>query len=191
MADTKISALTVSTTPLAGTEVLPIVQGGVTKQVSVANLTAGREVGMLSARYGDRGASSQVKFGQDAPTTLTLFTFDVDGGSNHGTYMIEVQFVAQQAFVVPGFATETRKYIFALRRSGAVLAASTINSEADSSYSVGNINYTMTLTPSVNVVSGTQAQFQVQVASTGLIGIGGFDWAAQAQVLGIFSVAVS
>lgn len=44
MADTKISALTASTTPLAGTEVLPIVQGGVTKQVSVTNLTAGRPV---------------------------------------------------------------------------------------------------------------------------------------------------
>lgn len=42
MADTKISALPASTTPLAGTEVLPIVQSGVTKQVSVANLTAGR-----------------------------------------------------------------------------------------------------------------------------------------------------
>jgi hypothetical protein len=44
MADTKISALPASTTPLAGTEVLPIVQGGVTKQVSVANLTAGRPI---------------------------------------------------------------------------------------------------------------------------------------------------
>lgn len=44
MADTKISALTAATTPLAGTEVLPIVQSGVTKQVSVANLTAGRDV---------------------------------------------------------------------------------------------------------------------------------------------------
>jgi hypothetical protein len=44
MADTKISALTASTTPLAGTEVLPIVQSGVTKKVSVANLTAGRAV---------------------------------------------------------------------------------------------------------------------------------------------------
>lgn len=44
MADTKISALTASTTPLAGTEVLPIVQSGVTKQVSVADLTAGRAV---------------------------------------------------------------------------------------------------------------------------------------------------
>jgi hypothetical protein len=44
MADTKISALTASTTPLAGTEVLPIVQSGVTKQVSVANLTTGRAI---------------------------------------------------------------------------------------------------------------------------------------------------
>ena len=44
MADVKISGLPASTTPLAGTEVLPIVQGGQTRQVSVANLTAGRAV---------------------------------------------------------------------------------------------------------------------------------------------------
>jgi hypothetical protein len=44
MADKKISALPAATTPLAGTEVLPIVQGGTTDQVSVANLTAGRAV---------------------------------------------------------------------------------------------------------------------------------------------------
>ena len=42
MADKKISALTGATTPLAGSEVLPIVQGGSTVKVSVANLTAGR-----------------------------------------------------------------------------------------------------------------------------------------------------
>ena len=48
MADVKISALPASTTPLAGTEVLPIVQGTATKQVSVANLTAGRAVSALS-----------------------------------------------------------------------------------------------------------------------------------------------
>jgi hypothetical protein len=42
MADLKISALPASTTPLAGTEVLPIVQSSATRQVSVANLTAGR-----------------------------------------------------------------------------------------------------------------------------------------------------
>lgn len=44
MADKKISALPAASTPLAGTEVLPIVQGGTTDQVSVANLTAGRAI---------------------------------------------------------------------------------------------------------------------------------------------------
>jgi hypothetical protein len=48
MADTKISALPASSTPLAGTEVLPIVQSSATKQVSVANLTAGRAISAAS-----------------------------------------------------------------------------------------------------------------------------------------------
>ena len=46
MADKKISALTASSTPLAGTEVLPIVQSGSTVKVSVDNLTAGKSVSM-------------------------------------------------------------------------------------------------------------------------------------------------
>lgn len=44
MADLKISQLTGATTPLAGTEVLPIVQSSSTKKVSVADLTAGRAI---------------------------------------------------------------------------------------------------------------------------------------------------
>jgi hypothetical protein len=44
LADVKISGLPASTTPLAGTEVLPIVQGGQTRQVSIANVTAGRPI---------------------------------------------------------------------------------------------------------------------------------------------------
>jgi hypothetical protein len=44
MADKKISALTSATTPLAGTEVLPIVQSGTTVKVAVSDLTAGRAI---------------------------------------------------------------------------------------------------------------------------------------------------
>jgi hypothetical protein len=59
MADVKISGLPASTVPLAGTEVLPIVQGGVTKQVSVNNLTAGKAIEGLSLTLTstDAGAS--------------------------------------------------------------------------------------------------------------------------------------
>jgi hypothetical protein len=48
MSDKKISQLAASTTPLAGSEVLPVVQSGATKQVSVSNLTAGRAVSVGS-----------------------------------------------------------------------------------------------------------------------------------------------
>jgi hypothetical protein len=48
MTNKKISALTAATTPLAGTEVLPIVQSSATTKVSVANLTAGRAVAAQS-----------------------------------------------------------------------------------------------------------------------------------------------
>ena len=51
MADKKISALTAATTPLAGTEVLPIVQGGATVKVSVDNLTTGKPVSMSNLTY--------------------------------------------------------------------------------------------------------------------------------------------
>ena len=52
MADKKISALTGATTPLAGTEVLPIVQSGSTVKVAVSDLTAGRTVSATSVTAG-------------------------------------------------------------------------------------------------------------------------------------------
>ena len=48
MADKKISALTGASTPLAGTEVLPIVQSGATVKVAVSDLTAGRAISATS-----------------------------------------------------------------------------------------------------------------------------------------------
>lgn len=48
MADLKISQLPAATVPLAGTEVLPIVQSGTTVQVSVNNLTTGKAVSAAS-----------------------------------------------------------------------------------------------------------------------------------------------
>ena len=85
MADAKISALSAATTPLAGTEVLPIVQSGATKKVSVADLTAGRDVSVKNLTYtgtltGSTGviaigtnqiykdASGNVGFGTASPT---------------------------------------------------------------------------------------------------------------------------
>lgn len=53
MADLKISQLSGASTPLAGTEVLPIVQSGSTKKVSVADLTLGRAVASAGGTFSD------------------------------------------------------------------------------------------------------------------------------------------
>jgi hypothetical protein len=60
MADKKISALTSATTPLAGTEVLPIVQSGTTVKVAVSDLTAGRAVSASSLTAGGTPPSSGI-----------------------------------------------------------------------------------------------------------------------------------
>jgi hypothetical protein len=60
MADKKISQLTAATTPLAGTEVLPIVQGNSTVKVSAADITAGRAVSATSVSTGTTDVFAQV-----------------------------------------------------------------------------------------------------------------------------------
>jgi len=66
MADLKISALPASTTPLAGTEVVPLVQSSTTKNVSVANLTAGRTVSMSKIISGNTNAATSFTAGTSA-----------------------------------------------------------------------------------------------------------------------------
>jgi hypothetical protein len=73
MADIKISALPAATTPLAGTEVLPIVQGGVTEKVAVDDLTvrnfrANATTGILQVT-GPAAASTRVMTVPDASFT--------------------------------------------------------------------------------------------------------------------------
>ena len=73
MADTKISALTSATTPLAGTEVLPIVQSGATVKVAtndltVRNLRANATTGILQVT-GPAAASTRVVTVPDANFT--------------------------------------------------------------------------------------------------------------------------
>ena len=71
MSNSKISALTASTTPLAGTEVLPIVQSSTTKQVSVANLTAGRAVSALSLTSTNDATVNGATIGRGAGNVAT------------------------------------------------------------------------------------------------------------------------
>jgi hypothetical protein len=102
MADVKISGLPASTTPLAGTEVLPIVQSGVTKKVSVADLTVGRAISatQLTLTTGNlivasgKGIDFSATTGTGTSELLADYeegtftpTWGADGGSPTTTYL--------------------------------------------------------------------------------------------------------
>jgi hypothetical protein len=84
MADKKISALTASTTPLAGTEVLPIVQSGATVKVAVSDLTAGRSVATGALTSSVTGATDKIaQFnGENANNYIAIF----DGSGTSATF---------------------------------------------------------------------------------------------------------
>jgi hypothetical protein len=93
MADTKISALSAASTPLAGTEVLPIVQSGATVKVAVSDLTNGRNV--LASNLGVGGAVvSGYRVSAYGPyyssTGTSNFLGEVAVGLNAGAYKLDV-----------------------------------------------------------------------------------------------------
>ena len=69
MANSKISALTSATTPLAGTETLPIVQGGATVKTTVANITNG---GGYAGSFTTLGSTGNTTLGDASTDTVKL-----------------------------------------------------------------------------------------------------------------------
>ena len=90
MADKKISALTGASTPLTGSEVLPIVQSGSTVKVSIANVTAGRDASALIYRAGlspaDQGGAAAPAGGLFLKNNGTAGANTVVARLSDGTY---------------------------------------------------------------------------------------------------------
>jgi hypothetical protein len=84
MANTKISALTSATTPLAGTEVFPLVQGGVTVKTTIDSITANgfSTAGSITLTGGTANGVTYLN-GSKVLTSGTALVFD---GSTLETY---------------------------------------------------------------------------------------------------------
>lgn len=105
MADAKISALTSATTPLAGTEVLPIVQSGTTVKVSVADLTTGRNVSMLN------GTVTGVQ-------TLQQDTWHLSGDAKERLYYVQNDFTIFKSPTTWEWRNSTNATVAALSATG-------------------------------------------------------------------------
>lgn len=99
MADKKISALTAASTPLAGTEVLPIVQSGSTVKVSVDNLTTGKTV--TGSAF---NSTSGYQF-RGADNTFYEVLRYVGGSNNPGVFAKVVESTKNVYFIGSGSST--------------------------------------------------------------------------------------
>jgi hypothetical protein len=158
MADVKISGLPASTVPLAGTEVLPIVQGGTTKQVSIANVTAGRAIAATSITTDTyKAASSSGGALQNSSGTPQL-QWGAGGGNNLSVDVAININPANAAVAISPTGTGT----VAISPAGALTinptAASTINNTSIGATTASTGRFTSVTATTGNVVIGTSGQ---------------------------------
>ena len=145
MADLKISALTVASTPLAGTEVLPIVQSSTTKQVSVANLTAGRAISatQLTLTTGNVIVASGQGIDFSATPGAAGVTSELFADYEEGTWTPTDGSGAGLTFTASGTYTKVGRQVFFQANINYPVTADA------SGAAIGNLPFT------VNAVSGT------------------------------------
>lgn len=135
MANSKISALTSATTPLAGTETLPIVQGGVTVKTTVANITNG---GGYAGSFTTLASTSSTTLGSASTDTVRVNGYMGVGASPNASFAINVASTAltgatqvgvRTAFTASSAATsDVRGYQAAVNLASAAFTANEVSS---------------------------------------------------------------
>ena len=158
MADVKISGLPASTVPLAGTEVLPIVQSGTTKQVSIANVTAGRDVSALSITTPTYKAANSAGGALQNASGVNQLQWGAGGGNNVSVDVAITINPANAAVAISPTGTGT----VAISPAGALTinptAASTINNTSIGATTASTGRFTSVTATTGNVVIGTSGQ---------------------------------
>jgi hypothetical protein len=164
MPDLKISELPSATTPLAGTEVVPIVQGGTTKKVSVINIG---------------GWTTVIKAADETRTSTTTLTADdtldiaLDASSTYIFRMIvflSAHTTPDSKYDLEYTGTTTSQYIYAANTQ----YGGSVSNTNLSSYTVESIPTSMSL---VGTTSATLTIFLHGVINTNTSGTFRFRWA--------------
>jgi hypothetical protein len=160
MADKKISALTAASTPLAGTEVLPIVQSGATVKVAVSDLTAGRAMAASSLTTATVQASNSggLALKNSGGTTQMLLG---GGGGDNITLSVATNITPANAAVA---ISPTGTGTVAISPAGAL----TVNPTTASTINNTSIGATTALTGRFTNVTATTGSFIVGTSGQGV-----------------------
>lgn len=176
MADKKISALTAAATPLAGTEVLPIVQSGSTVKVSVSDLTAGRAIGATGVVNG-LGAVGAPSYTFTGDTNTGMWSPGADtiafseGGNerlrilNGGNIGVGTSSAAERLTVAGNVQASNAGYGFLGVSSGAVQAQLACNEGGGTVDVRGISNHQM--------IFYTNNTSRMRITAAGDVGVGG------------------
>jgi hypothetical protein len=167
MADKKISALTAAAAPLAGTEVLPIVQSGSTVKVSVSNLTAGRAVSAASITNGLGAVGTpSYTFAGNTNTGMWSPSAGALAFSNGGAESVRVNSAGNV-----GIGTTTPS--FKLQVSGAIAVTPDVNGKLDiGRFSAGFDGGALDFTGGTFGVIQVNNNERMRVTAAGNVGIG-------------------
>lgn len=139
MPDLPISGLPAATTPLAGTEIVPVVQSGTTDRVTVANLTAGRAVAGLS--FTSTGGTVTAS----APIFNGTQTWNSGGVTFTGALINVTDTASASGSLLQDWQIGGSSRAF-LRKDGIFSAAGAIRSTSfDSSFAAGGVRTIMDL----------------------------------------------
>ena len=168
MADVKISNLPASTTPLAGTEVLPIVQSGTTKKTSVESV-------LTSAQ--PSGTANGVLYlnGSKVATSGSAVVFDGTNLSTTGNFEASGSVTATSG-IINANSTSAGLRITQVGTGNALLVEDSVNPDATPTVITGDGNVVVGNDTSLNYSATTQPK--IQVNSTGASGIGLSRWSA-------------
>ena len=172
MANTKISALTAATTPLAGTEVLPIVQSSATVKVAVSDLTAGRSISVSGLTNTGLTASKPVFTDASKVLTSTGVVPVANGGTNASTASI-TSFNNITGYTATG-ATGTTSTNLVFSTSPSVTTPTLVG---DATLSTGNVVIStaakgLTTGSAVSLGFGTNGSTSQMTLNNGFLGLG-------------------
>jgi hypothetical protein len=164
MADVKISGLPASTTPLAGTEVLPIVQSGVTKKVAsddltVKNVRSNATTGILQV-VGPAAAATRVMTTPDANFTAAR----IDAAQS---------FTGDQTLSTGNLVmgTADKGIDFSINSNPAGATSELLNDYEEGTWTPSSVASTVGSITTVGAVSGTYTKVGRQVTVWGSIAI--------------------
>jgi hypothetical protein len=163
MADSKISALPASTTPLAGTEVLPIVQSSATKQVSVANLTAGRAISATQITLTAGNVIPASGYGVDFSATAGTGTSELLADYEEGTWTMGIAFSGGTTGIT--YIVNTGRYI----KTGKSVTVTGLLLLSSKGSSAGNAALTG-LPYTIGAGNDSQSAASIRLANTTFIG---------------------